>query len=257
MKSYFILLCLLFFSILSFGQKLVIIKNGCKVPSSDLERIEKILKYEVNLYNNLFNTKMNDTLTVRINLFGSRAEYAALSGKRGSVSHRTNGFYTTLTDECYVVKHSNYVATIIHEASHFYLQHNLPNHSRFLTEGIAEFFETLDLDENGKVVFAQQDYRVRLVKEILLNNSFKLSNYIYTPSAQWGEKSETQKLYSVAYSVIYYLIKKNPNLLKQMLLYMQEGQSFEKAIDYSFGGYNNFESEYVYFYRKDFFKSVM
>lgn len=247
----------MFIAMFCSAQKLVINKNDCKVSSSDLQKIEKVLKYEVNLYNNLFNTRINDTLTVRVNLFGSRSEYESLRGTIASGLHRTNGFYTTATDECYVVKNSDYVATIIHEASHFYLQHNLPTTSRFLTEGIAEFFETLDLDENGKVVFAQQDYRVKMVKQILLNNSFKLASYIYTPSSQWGEKNQTQSLYSVAYSVIYYLIKKNPSLLKQMLLYMQEGQSFEKAIDYSFGGYNNFESQYVYFYRKDFFKSVM
>ena len=56
--------------------------------------------------------------------------------------------------------------------------------------------------------------------------------------------------------MIYYLIKKNPSALKQMLLFIQEGQSFEKAIEYSYGGYKNFENEFIRFYKANLIKPV-
>jgi len=250
MKFIFSILLFSVINLYCFSQKLVIENEGCRVPAADREKIEKILKYEAVFYNNLFNTTKNDTLTVKVNLYGSNAAYHNAQGSSSKALHRTYGFYSPATDQCYVLKNSSYTATIIHEASHFFLQHNLPNNSRFLTEGIAEFFETLDVDDTGQIVFSQQEYRVKMVKSISQGLSFKLSDYLYVPDQQWGEKDQTQNLYSIAYSVVYYLMKKNPSILKQMLIYMQEGQSFEKAIEYSYGGYKNFESEYTYYYRK-------
>jgi len=238
------------------AQNLVLINHNCKVSSKDLSKVQKILKYEAKFYNNLFNSAVNDTLTIKVNLYGNRADYESVKGKAAPGLHRTNGFYTSISDECYVVKNSDYLATIIHEASHCFLQHNIPNNSRFLTEGIAEFFETLDLGDNGEIVFSAQPARVKMVKEIVNSGSFKLSAYAFAGPGRWGEKEQFQTLYSVAYSVIYFLIKKNPSALKQMLLFIQEGQSFEKAIDYGYGGYKNFENEFVSFYKSTLIKPV-
>jgi len=251
---------ILFFAFLGFqlsvqAQRLILEQRGCKVSEGSMEEILRITKYQAKLYNNLFNTSANDTLQIFVNLYGSRQEYNFVQKLAMSNGHKTLGFYSPSQNQAHVYRGSDYSPVIIHEASHSFLQYNLPFHSRWLTEGIAEFCETLEVQQN-EVVFSAQSQRIKLVQNLIEKKGFNLALFLNTPNSSWGEKEKTQDLYSISYSLIYFLIKKKPNALKQILLFIKEGQSEKQAIEYGYGGFHQFENDYISFYKKLVVKPV-
>jgi len=242
-------------SISVYSQKLTLKTIDCSISNKDVNYIQKIAKYQAKLYNNFFNTNANDSLELKITLYGNRGDYTYVQKLVNPGMHKTLGFYLPSTDSAYVFKGADYTSTIIHEASHCFLENNLPRTPRWLTEGIAAFCETLTI-ENNEVVFSAQAARIRSVRNMVLAADFKLMRFLDTRSSSWGEKNATQNLYSISYSLIYFLIKKNPNALKQILMFMKEGHSAEKAIEYGYGGFYRFESDYINFYKNSLIKPV-
>ena len=249
MNVKFTALALLLFALFSstgFSQIIKIEKVNCKVSEADLETIKKIAKFEKDLYNNFFNTHNNDSLIISVSI-QAPADYKEIQNKASGL-HKTFGFYTAVLDQCFVMKRNEYLSTVIHEMSHCLLHHNLKNSPRWLHEGIAEFCGTM-LIEDDKVSYAANSHRLRAVKEMVTKAPLKLQGIMTINNGEWGDLDKRSNLYSVSYAIIYFLIKKNPSVLKRMLLFMQEGQTAVDAIEYSYGGFYNFEQDFNAFYK--------
>jgi hypothetical protein len=255
MKIRLILLLSLIAPLSLFSQKLVVENKDCKLPEKDLKEIKKILNYEAKLYNDLFNTGINDSLEIQVNLFGNKNDFKEAKHRYAGRLHRINGFYSTATAQCYVLKGRDYKGVIIHEASHRLLAYNIRSHSRWLTEGLAEFFETLEV-QNDEVVFSAQAGRIKRVRDIVTAQRFDLLNFLNKPNSEWREKENVPDLYSISYSLVYFMIKKKPNALKQMLLLIDEGQSEWSALEFAYGGFKQFETDYINFYRNNLIKPI-
>ena len=229
------------------------IKNlGCRIPSKDVSYVERIVRFESSLYNNLFNTRSNDSLLIKVNVFGDPGEYREVFLKEnGGRGHGTNGFYNHRLNESFLYKRPEYLQTVLHEISHCMLAHNFSQAPRWLQEGMAEFCETLTIESN-KIVFSPQTARINSVVRAVKSQPLKLREFF--GSNRWGEKAQTPVLYDISYAVVYYLIKKNPSTLKQMLSYMKEGHSSIDAIEYSYGGFYNFENDFNRFYKNTLIK---
>lgn len=225
---------------------------GCRISSKDISYVERIVRFESALYNNLFNTRSNDSLHIKVTVFGNPDEYRGVFlNETGGKGHGTNGFYSHRLNESFLYKRPEYLQTVVHEISHCMLAHNFSRAPRWLQEGMAEFCETLTIEDN-KIVFSAQRSRINSVVHTVKGQPLKLREFFN--SNRWGEKAQTPVLYDISYAVIYYLIKKNPNTLKQMLSYMGEGHSSIDAIEYSYGGFYNFENDFNRFYKNTLVK---
>ena len=238
----------------SFSQILQIEKINCRVSQSDLQTIRTIAKFEKDLYNNLFNTRRNDSLIIKVTIMGA-SEYKETQHEKASGLHKTWGFYTPNLDECFVLKNAEYLQTAIHEISHCLLHHNLRNPPTWLHEGIAEFCGSMLIEED-KVSFAANPYRIKVVKDMVTKSPLRLKNFMALKDGEWSDLDKQSDLYSISYSIIYFLIKKNPSILKRILLAMNEGQSATEAIEYNYGGFYKFEYDFNTFYKNSLIKPI-
>lgn len=237
----------------SYCQILHIEKVNCRVSEADMETIKKIARFEKDLFNNLFNTKSNDSLLIKVKILGS-AEYKDMS-QDAKALHKTWGFYSPYLDECFVLRNQKYLQTVIHEMSHCLLNHNLRNPPRWLNEGIADFCGSM-LIEDDKVSFAADPYKIKTVRDMVIQSPLKLKDFMSIRNSEWTDPESRSSLYAISYSIVYFLIKKNPSTLKRILLMMQEGQSSVDAIEYSYGGFYKFEDEFNAFYRNTLIKPI-
>lgn len=226
---------------------------NCRVTKADMEMIKKIARFEKDLYNNLFNNKSNDSLLIKVKVMGA-ADYKQIS-KNAVALHKTWGFYDPYLDECVVLRNSRYLQTVIHEMSHCLLRHNLNNPPRWLNEGIAEFCGSMLVD-NDQVSYAPDAHKIKIVRDMVQQSPIKLKQIMNLPNSEWSDLNRRSTLYSISYSVVYFLIKKNPSLLKRILLMMKEGQTAVDAIEYTYGGFSKFEHEYNEFYRATLIKPI-
>ncbi|MBC8052304.1 MAG: DUF1570 domain-containing protein [Sphingobacteriaceae bacterium] len=245
-RSLLFLPCFLILAVNCFAQKIRIENSDGKVSESDIIEIRKISRFEKDLYNNLFNTRDNDSLVVKVTILGA-ASFKKVQ-KNYSGLHNVVGFYTPSLDESFVLRRSGYLSTVIHEMSHCFLSHNLNNPPRWLNEGIAEFCGSMVID-GDRVSYAPDAGRLKAVKTMVSKSSLDLYRHINLADNQWHDLNQRTDLYSISYAVIYFLIKKNPSILKRMLLLMKEGQSSVNAIEYTYGGFNNFQNDFNVFYR--------
>ncbi|MEJ6979033.1 DUF1570 domain-containing protein [Pedobacter sp. P351] len=247
---------LLLFSLVhlsTYSQIIQIEKINCRISQSDHDKIEKIARFEKDLYNNFFNTLGNDSLVIRVSIL-SAADYKEIQNKASGL-HKTYGFYAPRLDQSFVLKNTVFLSTVIHEMSHCLLRHNLKSPPRWLNEGIAEFCGTMLIDDD-KVSFSADPHRIKAVRDMVIKSPLRLKDLMNADDSEWRDLDKRSNLYSISYAMIYFLIKKNPSILKRMLLFMQEGQTPVDAIEFSYGGFYKFENEFNAFYKNTLIKPI-
>ena len=220
---------------------------NCKISDTEQKKIEKLIAYERMFCNEIFETRENISVPVKINLFGKNKDYRLEKVKYNAPS--PTGFYVPAINEAFIMKGSNFIAVALHEASHSIFQFNYQKAPKWLNEGLAEFFETLDFDSEGNLYASPQSNRIKSIKAGLdfkdtdrLKNFFKIYDGTF-----YGHGVDDN--YNTAYSVIYYFVKnKRTAGLKNIIKLTAQGYDSEKAIELTYGSFNAFERSYKQFY---------
>jgi len=236
------------FSLPLYSQYVTINLVNCKISETEQKKIEKLIAYERMFCNEIFETRENITAPVKINLYGKSKDYR-LEQKKYNAPVKSDGFYINAINEAFVYKSSYYLSVALHEASHSIFQFNFKNSPRWLNEGLAEFFETLDFDSDGNLYSYPQTGRIKSIKAgIDTKDTERLKNFfrIYTGSFYGHDVDDN---YNTAYSVIYFFIKtKTTENLKKIIRLTNQGYDTEKAIELTFGSFAVFEQRYKLFY---------
>ncbi|WP_293785311.1 DUF1570 domain-containing protein [uncultured Pedobacter sp.] len=221
---------------------------NCKISDTEQKKIEKLIAYERMFCNEIFETRENITAPVKLNLYGKSKDYRLVQ-KTYKAPVNSAGFYIAAINEAFVYKSSDFISVALHEASHSIFQLNFKNSPKWLNEGLAEFFETLDFDSDGNLYAYPQSGRIKSIKAgIDLKNSERLKNFfrIYSGSF-YGHNVDDN--YNTAYSVIYFFVKsKRGDMLKNIIKLISQGYDTEKAIELTFGSFDKFEERYKQFY---------
>jgi hypothetical protein len=235
------------FSLTLYAQYVEINLVNCKISDTEQKKIEKLIAYERMFCNEIFETRQNITVPVKINLYGKNKDYRLEKVKYNAPS--PTGFYVPEINEAFIMKASNFIAVALHEASHSIFQFNYQKAPKWLNEGLAEFFETLDFDSEGNLYASPQSNRIKSIKAGLdfkdtdrLKNFFKIYDGTF-----YGHGVDDN--YNTAYSVIYYFVKnKRTAALKNIIKLTAQGYDTEKAIELTYGSFNAFERSYKQFY---------
>lgn len=246
------LLLILFFTTNLFAQKLVTNQVDCKLTQIQQEQIAKLAQYEAKIYNGLFDTDLNDSITIFINIFGKAKDYrsAWAQGSKGAPLISNTGYYWPLTNQLYVNLKSDedFMRVLVHEMSHSFMHHNIKNPPRWFNEGLAEFFESLQIEHDEVYVYIQTE-RIKAVKYALNNRNIELSKFITLPDKEWSNKSKMNDLYNTAYSLILFITQYNPVLTQKLVQNLQKGLSSQQAIEQSFGSMEQFEHDYKFYFK--------
>ncbi|KQM63843.1 hypothetical protein ASE74_11765 [Pedobacter sp. Leaf216] len=220
---------------------------NCKISDSEQKKIEKLIAYERMFCNEIFETRENISVPVKINLYGKSKDYRVEKSKYNAPS--TTGFYIPAINQAFIMKSGDFIPVALHEASHSIFQYNYQKAPKWLNEGLAEFFETLDFDSEGNLYSYPQSNRIKSIKSGLdYKDTERLKTFfrIYD-GAFYGHGIDDN--YNTAYSMIYYFVKnKRTAALKNIIKLTSQGYDTEKAIALTYGSFDAFDASYKQFY---------
>ena len=247
MKTLFLLLFFNLTALSLYAQYVEINLVNCKISDTEQKKIEKLIAYERMFCNEIFETRENITVPVKINLYGKNKDYRVEKAKYNAPS--PTGFYIPAINEAFIMKGSDFIAVTLHEASHSIFQFNYQKAPKWLNEGLAEFFETLDFDSEGNLYSYPQSNRIKSIKAGLdFKDTDRLKNFFKIYDGKFYGHGVDDN-YNTAYSIIYYFIKnKTTTGLKNIIKLTAQGYDTEKAIELTYGSFTAFERSYKQFY---------
>ncbi len=242
-----IIAVILFYGFPAFSQKLVINEFGFKLTEEERASLEILSKYETKIYNGLFNTFDNDSLLITVNLYKKAKEYKAVSKEVTGNVVPANGFFSGKSKEIYVLVHANFMETVLHEMSHSLLHRNIDNPPKWIDEGLAEFFRSLSV-VNRKIQVNILSYHKSYLKQIIDENRLNLSEYLLTNYKEWYKK-DNRHMYSMAYTMVHYIIIRNPDKMTEILSLIKKRFGSKAAMEKIYGSVEQFEKGYRSYYK--------
>jgi hypothetical protein len=221
----------------------------CHLSNNDMTTLNRIGQFEAKFYNVVFNTAINDSLPIRINLYGKKSQYINVQ-KSALNTTFIDGFYSPGVNRMFLYKGDRYMEIIIHETSHNMLHNNLPYPPIWLNEGIATLFGYLVVKDDG-IFYNRQDRYIKMVKDGIYKGNFNLQSYLGYQGPDWYDKDKRDYLYGVAYSLIYFFVKDDIENLQNILVLMQHGYTATDAITKVFGSFEHFDKRFRDFYKPE------
>lgn len=232
------------------AQILNIQKVHCSLSKEDTETITRIVRYEAAFYNAVFETSENDSLTIRVHIFGRKADFKTTPDGENVLHVSADGYYMENTGDVFVLKTEHVNAALLHEVSHAFLHHNLKNTPKWFDEGLATYFGSL-IVQNKQIFYTPVTGRIERIRELNDKQLLHLADFLQNNSRNWGNNpKQLSDQYTIAYSLIYFLIKTNLNLIKHLADKLKAGQPSLTILADMFGGYAFFQSKYISFYKQ-------
>ena len=235
------------------AQTFKIIKIHCQLSREDTAAIYKIARYEASFYNAVFDTQKNDSVAINIHVFGRKADFKQTPDGENSLHFFADGYYLEKTGEIFVLKTEHVNSALLHEISHAFLHLNLKNPPKWFDEGLAVYFGSLIVD-NNQIFYTPVVGRIERVKEMIAGKQFVPDDFLRYNNQNWGlnHQSITDK-YTIAYSIIYFMVKTNLNFIKHMADGLKNGQTANQVFTEIFGSAQGFNNRYTNFYQQQNF----
>lgn len=242
--TFLLCFCLTF----SFAQKITFNAVGFELKPEDSAKIHRMASFEAKIFNGLYNNLINDSLKIILNLYNKRKDFKAVLAQRGMKGFTESGFYSPETDQSYVYfEGTENLSTVLHEMSHAFLKNNSKYYPRWLTEGLAEFLETLE-EKQFNIQIVSQWNRLERMKSFQKDKKLNLNAFLQDQMG-WRDKNKLEYMYTVSYSLIYYLYKKDPQLISKITQLYRKGYSQEYIFKQAFGGTDDLESGFNFYFK--------
>lgn len=222
---------------------------NCKLNKDDWAHLNQVGQFEAKFYNLVFNTTINDSLPIKINLYGSKNDYNKVQ-KDAMNTTFIDGFYSPDIKQMFLYKGDRYMEIMLHETSHNMLHNNLRNPPTWLNEGIATLFGYLVI-RNNDIYYATQPTFVHVVKGQIYAHTFNLNSFFTYNQTDWYDKDKRNYLYSVAYCLVYFFVKDDVENLQNVLLLLKQGYNTQAALAKVFGSFDRFEKRFSDFYKPE------
>lgn len=246
----FTFILILFLSRISTAQTLNIKKQNCHLSKEDTATIDKIARYEAAFYNAVFETAKNDSLNINIYVFGRKADFKETPDGENALHVSGDGYYWEKTGAVYLLKTDHVNEALLHEISHVFLHYNFNQPPKWFDEGLATYFGSL-IVEDKQIFYTPVVGRIERIKELVSNRSLNLEDFLNNNNRNWGDDiNRITDKYTVAYSIIYFLVKTNLNLVKQLADGLKAGKPSSTVLAECFGSMGDFESRFSGFYKQ-------
>ena len=206
-------------------------------------------------YKNTFGFPYPDDFKVKVTIISSKEEFEDYQKKHvGKVISQT-GYYSGAERETVVWKNEStkeMLAVLFHEASHMILSRQIPWVPMWLSEGLAEYFEGLNVIGEKKRVNLQENRHSWIKAWAQERFPIEIDTYIDLTHDQWQEffKKEPNASYTIGYSLVYYMMSssRTQQILKRVLWQIQmfgpQADSAQTIEDYYPGGFERFEKHW-------------
>ncbi|RYE36656.1 MAG: DUF1570 domain-containing protein [Sphingobacteriaceae bacterium] len=231
------------------AQNFNIEKIHCRLSKEDAASIEKIARYEAAFYNAVFDTQKNDSLKINVHVFGRKQDFKLTPDGENVLHVASDGYYMENTGDVFVLKTEHVNAALLHELSHAFLHHNLRNSPQWFDEGMATYFGSLVV-EKDQIFYTPVTGRIERIREMNEKGELHLADFLNNKKRWFGTINTVTDQYTIAYSLIYFLVKTNLNLVKHLADELKNGQPAIVTLSNDFGGFEFFQSKYISFYKQ-------
>jgi tetratricopeptide (TPR) repeat protein len=174
--------------------------------------------------------KFNDAIPMTVVVFRDEISYKPfLPEYKGKKRENIAGYFVSGRDINYITINADTLdrqlyplATIFHEYTHLILDANLKNIPVWLHEGMAEYYETLKVDDDGKkvIIGSPQSYHALLLREkplIPLKELFAVDH----DSKAYNEGNRVGIFYAESWALIHFMLQyENGKYAKQLPVFM-------------------------------------
>ncbi len=148
---------------------------------------------------------------ISVLLIGGAGRFDAYYANVSPGSKRVNGFYSMARNQAIVNFDSGNIqrtfGTTLHEVSHLITASHLGPTAPWLTEGLAEYFETMQVNDQSGTVYPNPAH----IKLLKMSKLPRLRHYLAIDRPEWhGE--ERQRNYAIAWSLMNFLLQAAPGM---------------------------------------------
>ena len=214
-------------------------KGAALARSRQLERMHHALAYAVQL---VLPSSVPPTDPIEVIHFAHRVQLQEFVGKStGGFMSKQNGYVLVASSESHSGKERDNL--LKHELTHRFVAHQMHQYPRWLTEGLAGFFETLQVEGKQAIVGALP---VGYSRYWFGNTAFmpsieKLRNM---GASEFYDNKNKRSNYWASWRLVHFLTNKAPMMHKRFRYYtasLAAGISEAEAWKMSFGGAGEFE----------------
>jgi hypothetical protein len=148
---------------------------------------------------------------VEVLLIGSPERFNAYHAKVSPTSKPVNGFYSMGINQAVVsfdaARMDRTLGTTFHEVSHLITASHLGPTPPWLTEGLAEYFETMQVTGQTGDIHPNQDH-IKLLKQTRLPG---LREYLSIDRPDWHQEHRDRN-YAIAWSLMHFLLEGAPGM---------------------------------------------
>jgi hypothetical protein len=256
MKRYIYLLAAIFMASNLLGQRFVFENIGVPISEKDSLQIENMIRYQMDFYNRIFPVNFAH---IKLNVFDDLEEYIAARKNNKPVEIGTmSGFFSPKDSICYVYRpqkrRNEHLPLIYHEISH-YFTHLLMQAERapnWLGEGLSEYFRHFEIKRNKPDHYLSSNTKGR-IKTLIKQKNIDLRNFITFNYNSFSKRQHVDKndIYVLAHGMVYFLIEKDFEQFKAMVLEIKNGNSSFDAINAIYpGGFARFEADFMVYFGK-------
>ncbi|MDE2725591.1 MAG: DUF1570 domain-containing protein [Gemmatimonadota bacterium] len=206
--------------------------HNCKIEDRKKEEIERGVRMMLKIYKNVFDFDVSKNFQITFQIFGDRKGYIKYRSENSGSSSGV-GYYSVGKKEAVIGQYCDrcycYIKTVYHEASHAILHEHLW-HPKWLQEGIAEYFEMMEVYDD-KVVIGFSPDRDKACQEWLEEGQLMPVNDLLTLSKSQFNK-QNPKMRSLSWSFIYFLMssKEGQSILKNLIWEMNQAAGAKPSI---------------------------
>jgi hypothetical protein len=183
-------------------------------------------------------------------LIGGPDRFDAYHAKVSPTSKPVNGFYSMGKNQAVVkfdpANRAQTLGTTFHEVSHLITASHLGPTPPWLTEGLAEYFETMQVKDQAGIIYPDQAH-IKLLQKTHLPN---LRDYLSIDRPDW-HGAQRDRNYAIAWSLISFLMEGAPGMSALQQVIQQAEHNFcqpfsaPDALDQAYpGGLQHLEKDW-------------
>ncbi|MDR0438594.1 MAG: DUF1570 domain-containing protein [Bacteroidales bacterium] len=242
------------------GQNFVFENLGIPISEKDSIQIVDMIRYQMDFYNRI---SPIDFAHVKLKIFDDSTEYAAV--RRNSTLSETfkigaiSGFFSPRDSIAYVFyipqKRSEHLPLIYHEIAHYFTHLTISRtyQPRWLNEGLSRYFQHSETTKKKGIVHNLNSNTRGRIRTMVKLKQIDLKNVMSSNFNNFTKKEMTNEnfTYIVAHGMVYFLIERDFEQFKAMMLEIKNGKSSFDAINITYpGGFIQFENDFMTYFGK-------
>lgn len=198
-----------------------------ELPLDTESKVEIAVSNIFEIYRNALGLNYRDDAHINVSIYGKYDEFEQYRNLYAPKAETITGFYLPAKNEAIIWKNRNtktMLSVTTHECSHAILGYKVGRSPAWLNEGLAEYFETMEVFGFAVVVPPHKAWDELIQERYYQQELMPLQEYLALTNEEWRSyNGDDGSAYSMAWSLVYYLMgtREGRLLLKKMIVHLE------------------------------------